>query len=260
MPPTPKASPKIDQFLSNRHRQIGINSSFLLLNLTHLLEPAEAWCCLDLNGRKCFGDHWGWLARITQLQRMAVELLQEKGDTEPLGRNWQSSFLRRHPELKSKFVTPRDRKRYVAQSRENFMRWFNLYLEQKTKYQVHDNDTYNLDEKGVMMGVAGKVRVILSKYEKNPYTTHPGNREWVTFTECCSLTGRKLGSWTMFKGKAQQKTWFQTMERLENYDICTSESGWTDIYPPHLLLLTMTQAKLHSYFSLASSFPAFPKM
>src|SRR5437762_890852 len=65
MPPTPKASitpPKIDQFLSNRHRQIGINSSFLLLNLTHLLEPAEAWCCLDLNGRKCFGDqlyNWG---------------------------------------------------------------------------------------------------------------------------------------------------------------------------------------------------------
>ena len=161
---------------------------------------------------------------------MAVELLEEKGDTEPLGKNWQSSFLRRHPELKSKFVAPRDRRRYIAQSRENFMHWFNLYLEQKRKYQVHDDDTWNLDEKGVMMGIAGKVRVILSKYEKNPYSTHPGNREWVTSTECCSLTGRKLGSWTIFKGKAQQKKWYQTMERLEeeDYHICTSESGWTD--------------------------------
>ena len=174
--------------------------------------------------------NWGWPARIAQLRRMAAELLQEKGDTEPLGKNWQSSFLRRHSELKSKFVAPRDRKRYMAQSRENFMRWFNLYLEQKTKYQVHDDDTYNLDEKGVMMGVAGKVRVVLSKYEKNPYSTHPGNREWVTSTECCSLIGRKLGSWIIFKGKTQQKKWFQTMECLEeeNYNICTSESGWTD--------------------------------
>ena len=110
------------------------------------------------------------------------------------------------------------------------MHWFNLYLEQKRKYQVRDDDTYSLDEKGVLMGIAGKVRVILSKYEKNPYSTHPGNREWVTSTECCSLTGRKLRPWTIFKGKAQQMKWFQTMERLEeeDYNICTSESGWTD--------------------------------
>ena len=56
----------------------------------------------------------------------------------------------------------------MAQSRDNFLHWFNMYLQQKTQHQVHDDDTWNLDEKGVMMGVAGKVRVILSKYEKNP--------------------------------------------------------------------------------------------
>jgi hypothetical protein len=191
------------------------------------LSPMEesvivAWCLQLYN--------WGWPARITQLRRMAVELLKEKGDTRALGSSWQSSFLRRHPELKSKFVPPRDRKRYLAQSRDSFLHWFHMYLRQKTQHQVHDDDTWNLDEKGVMTGVAGKVRVILSKYEKNPYSTHPGNREWVTSTECCSLTGRKLGSWTIFKAKTQQKKWFQAMERLQeqNYTISTSESGWTD--------------------------------
>jgi DDE superfamily endonuclease/Tc5 transposase DNA-binding domain/helix-turn-helix, Psq domain len=191
------------------------------------LSPMEesvlvAWCLQLYN--------WGWPARITQLRRMAVELLKEKGDTLDLGSRWQDAFLGRHPELKSKFVRPRDRKRYLAQSRDNFLHWFNMYHQQKVQHQVHDDDTWNLDEKGVMVGVAGKVRVILSKYEKNPYSTHPGNREWVTSTECCSLTGRKLGSWTIFKAKTQQKKWFQTMERLEeqNYTISTSESGWTD--------------------------------
>jgi hypothetical protein len=199
------------------------NHSADMQRLSPMEESVLVTWCLQLY-------NWGWPARITQLRRMAVELLKEKGDTRELGSCWQGAFLRRHPELKSKFVTPRDRKRYLAQSRDNFLHWFNMYLQQKRQHQVHDDDTWNLDEKGVMMGIAGKVRVILSKYEKNPYSTHPGNREWVTSTECCSLSGRRLGSWTIFKGKTQQKKWFQTMERLEeqNYTISTSESGWTD--------------------------------
>jgi hypothetical protein len=54
------------------------------------------------------------------------------------------------------------------------------------------------------MGMANKLKVIISKY-KNPYLTHSGNREWATSTECCSLTGRRLGSWTIFKGKVVLK-------------------------------------------------------
>jgi hypothetical protein len=51
------------------------------------------------------------------------------------------------------------------------------------------------------MGLANNIRVIILKYKKNPYSTHCGNREWVTLTECCSLTGQYLGSWTIFKEK-----------------------------------------------------------
>jgi hypothetical protein len=55
---------------------------------------------------------WGWPARIYQIRKMAVELLKEKGDNKPLGPNWQSRFLRRHPELKSKISSPRARDRF----------------------------------------------------------------------------------------------------------------------------------------------------
>lgn len=172
----------------------------------------------------------GWPPRIKQLREFAEEILKEKGDIDNLGESWVTAFLRRHPDIKSKFVSMRDRKRVVAQTPEIFLYWFYLFKEQVEKYSVAEEDIYNLDEKGVMIGMGNKIRVILSKYKKNPYSTHSGNREWVTSTECCSLAGRKLGSWTIFKGKVQQKQWAETMRRIKEKDwhIATSVNGWTD--------------------------------
>jgi hypothetical protein len=45
-----------------------------------------------------------------------------------------------------------------------------------------------------MLGIAGKDRVIILKWEKSPHTTQPGNREWVTSTESMNLTGKELVS------------------------------------------------------------------
>jgi hypothetical protein len=52
----------------------------------------------------------------------------------------------------------------------------------------------------------------------------------VTSTEYVSLSGRRLGSWTIFKGKVVAKSWAQTMKRLgeEDWHISTSPNRWTD--------------------------------
>lgn len=176
---------------------------------------------------------WGWPARIHQIRRMAAELLREKGDNRDLGKNWHLSFLQRHPDLKSRISSPRSMDRIVAQDRATFVRWFHLFIEQKEKHQVHDDDVYNMDEKGVALGVAGKQRVIIPKTEKNPHTSGgSGNREWATATETCSLTGRILPSWTIFKGVKNLNKWHDTMERIgladSGYHISTSENGWTN--------------------------------
>jgi S-adenosylmethionine hydrolase len=42
---------------------------------------------------------------------------------------------------------------------------------------VYNDDTYNIDKKGVIIGIAPKVKVIILKHEKNPYSTYLGNRE-----------------------------------------------------------------------------------
>jgi hypothetical protein len=142
------------------------------------------------------------------------------------------SFLRRWPEVQAKFIKPQDSKRFLASDYNTISHWFQLYWDQKKKYRVADSDIWNLDEKGVIQGIARKSRVIIPKYKKNPHTTQSGNREWVTSTECISLLGRKLASWTIFKGIVQQKKWHQKMQALglsdSGYHICTSKNGWTD--------------------------------
>jgi hypothetical protein len=82
-----------------------------------------------------------------------------------------------------------------------------------------------MDEKGCMLGVIGKLRVIVSRAERKPYMTQCGNREWVSLIECVSVSGRVLSPWVIFKGKVHQKAW---RNRLNSGHIALSENGWTD--------------------------------
>jgi hypothetical protein len=43
---------------------------------------------------------WGWPITIQGLEALARELLEKKGDLEPLGKNWYDKFLVRYPEIK----------------------------------------------------------------------------------------------------------------------------------------------------------------
>ncbi len=191
--------------------------------LSQLEEQVLVTWCLQL-------EAWGWPARIVQLRRMAIELLRAKGYHKPLGPNWQGAFFRRHPEIKSMFTRPRDKKRFLATDYEILKHFFELFRVTKEKYKIHDDDIYNMDEKGAAIGKIGSVRCIVSKHAKKPYIAQDGNREWATVIECVNVTGRVLSFWGIFKGVLQQKKWAHTMEEIgvKKWKICTSENGWTD--------------------------------
>ena len=105
--------------------------------------------------------------------------------------------------------------------------WFDLFMRLKTEFNVQDEDIYNMDKKGFMMGVIAKMRVMVSKYEfGGKYMTQCGNRDWVSLIECVSLDGRVLKPWIIFKAKVKQKAWFEALG--DKGSIATSENGWTD--------------------------------
>jgi hypothetical protein len=173
---------------------------------------------------------WGWPPRIDQLRGMAAEFLRAKSDTKDLGLHWTDNFLRRYPMLKSKFVSGLDKERALAQDPSILMAWFELFKSTILKYDIHLDDIYNMDEKGVMMGDIGKVKVIISRDERQHYMTQCGNREWVSLIECISTSGRLLPPWIIFKGKQHQKAWYNSLKKGGNPDgfIALSENGWTD--------------------------------
>jgi hypothetical protein len=132
------------------------------------LTPAEedvlVEYCLQL-------ERWGCPARISQLRKIAEELLIAKGDTDPIGKNWPGAFIKRHITLKSVFITPQDRNRQLSEDYDIIDYWFKLYSETVKEHDIRPEDIYNMDEKGAALGVTGKQRCIVSKSEKRPKST-----------------------------------------------------------------------------------------
>jgi len=153
---------------------------------------------------------WGWPVRLEQLRGMATELLLEKGDTKELGIHWTEQYLKRYPVLKTKFVAGLDKARAKAQDPTIIKHWFELYRTIRLKYNItNDENVSNMDEKGVLLGIIGKVKVIILRHEKKQYMTEPRNREWATLIECVPLKASacrpRPRPWIIFKGKQHMK-------------------------------------------------------
>ncbi|PMD62105.1 uncharacterized protein K444DRAFT_525737, partial [Hyaloscypha bicolor E] len=49
--------------------------------------------------------------------------------------------------------------------------FFELFQIIKDKYNIHDNDIYNIDEKGIIIGVLAKLKIIYSRKHKKTRIT-----------------------------------------------------------------------------------------
>ena len=168
---------------------------------------------------------WGWPGTVDYIKATAQELCYAKGDIKALGINWTQKFLRRHPDIKTKYVPPLDEERAAAQDPEILSDWFHLFRKTLDECEVLDEDIYNMDEKGFMLGVIGKVKVMISRHEKKQYMTQYGNREWVSIIEAVSATGKVIRPFIIFKGVNQQKAWHDAYPEAS---IACSLNGWTD--------------------------------
>jgi len=77
----------------------------------------------------------------------------------------------------------------------------------KAKYGILDEDTYNFDETGFTMGVAGSVKVVTALERRNrPLGVHPGNREWVTLITGVNVRGWVIPPFFIFKVKNHDRS------------------------------------------------------
>ena len=74
------------------------------------------------------------------VQDMADRLLRERGG-KPTGKNWVNNFIKRTPELRTRWSRPYDRQRAVCEDPAIIRPWFSLVQLVKAKYGILDEDT-----------------------------------------------------------------------------------------------------------------------
>jgi hypothetical protein len=189
-------------------------------NLTAAEEQVVVAYILELVTR---GEH----PRLAAVADMANSLRKERG-LAPVGSRWASTFVSRQEELKTVFNRKYDYKRALCEDPEVIQGWFTLVSNVKAKYGILDNDTYNFDETGFMMGqISSGVVVTDAGKPGRAKQIQPGNREWVTVIEGINATGWAIPAYIIFKARQHLSNWYKDETLPQDWVISISENGWT---------------------------------
>jgi hypothetical protein len=185
----------------------------------------EKWC-QDLDDR-------GFPPRMDLLQGMANSLatLRAKEEEDPsiayLGKNWIKRFLSRHPSIGARYSGQIDRQRAHASNLNTLRDYFRKLQLVLRKYKIEAKDTYNMDEKGFILGFSARSRVICRSYRRNPLVTQDGSRELLTVLECVSADCFVLPAFIVYKAQSHRTGWHGETDEL-TVKFCLSKNGWTD--------------------------------
>lgn len=148
---------------------------------------------------------------------------------------WVTRFLHRnHDKLVTAWSTPMETSRHEADSGDRYRLYFDLLHSKIEEHDVLAENTYNMDEKGFMIGVIGRSKRIfdkaLYKRKQNKQSTHDGNREWVSVLATICADGSTLPVGVIFPSKNNevQQSWVREINPEEHeIHFTTSPNGWT---------------------------------
>ena len=96
-------------------------------------------------------DQRGFAPTYAAARDMADKLLAVRGAGQ-VGQKWPANFVKRTDSLRTCFNRAYDRQRALCEDATLIKRWFELVEETKAKYGICDEDVYNFNEAGFMMG------------------------------------------------------------------------------------------------------------
>jgi hypothetical protein len=112
--------------------------------LTQLEEQVIISHILDLDLR-------GFAPTYAAVRDMADSLLAARGAGQ-VGVHWPRNFVKRTDSLTTRFNRPYDIQRALCEDIGLIRAWFKLVEETQAKYGILDNNVYNFDEAGFIMG------------------------------------------------------------------------------------------------------------
>jgi hypothetical protein len=180
----------------------------------------------------------GFLCRYRVIRSLADAILQRESgplplhtSLDPLGTRWVYRFLYRQDELRVCYVRSLELERALANNNPaRIERFFQEYTAIKKRYNIANENVWNMDETGFSMGLAYSARVVVFQdYHKGSFKTVDGSREWVTSIDTIASNGRSTPPFLIFKGKQHtQALWDEAKVSLGTCAICLTENSWSN--------------------------------
>ncbi|TLS20308.1 uncharacterized protein PpBr36_11424 [Pyricularia pennisetigena] len=171
----------------------------------------------------------GYPPTHSEIRHIAEKVLLASGQPPTLGIKWVQKFLRRYPSLKVHRPRKIDSARIHGATTEVIRKWWPR-LQNPTTSAIKPENRWNMDETGIMAGQGSNGLVIGSNFTRSIQRKQPGLREWTSFIECISATGKSLPPLCIFRGKTVQQQWFPSneLQRFEGWKFTATPNGWTD--------------------------------
>ena len=188
--------------------------------MTDLEESVLVEYILDLAAK-------GFPPRLCVVEDMANRIIATRNG-ERVGPRWAGNFVRRRPELRTRFQRKYDYQRAKCEDPEVIRGWFDLVRNTILKYGICEEDIYNFDETGFMMGVISTGMVVISSDGRaRAKKMQPGNREWVTAIQAVNSVGYAVPPYLIAAGKNHLNSWYDEAEFPPHWRIAVSNNGWT---------------------------------
>jgi hypothetical protein len=103
----------------------------------------------------------GFLITIQYLNAYANELLKVRDSDKTVSYYCYNSFFKRYPAIKSKFSRPINRKRMNAEDSDEFIDFFQRFINVKNEWGIVDSNIYNMDKLGSVIDLEQNSKVII---------------------------------------------------------------------------------------------------
>jgi hypothetical protein len=188
--------------------------------LTQLEEEVIVSYILDLDQR-------GFAPTYAAVRDMADKPLAARGAAQ-VGVHWPRNFVKRTDSLTTRFNRSYDRQRALCEDPALIKSWFELVEETKAKYGICNNNVYNFDKAGFIMGkITTQLVVTGSERRGRPKAIQPGNRKWVTLIAAINAAGWSIPPFLIFAGQYHLSAWYEE-DIPRDWAIAVSDNGWTN--------------------------------
>lgn len=145
-----------------------------------------------------------------------------------MGKQWITQFLTCHPDIASQYSGNLDRQCAYASDTDKIKNYFLKFNHIRITHNLQPEDIYNIEEKGFMMGILGRTKVVTKVARRNPRVTQDSKRELMSNLETICGDGSSMAPFLIFKAKAGHSMGWYPSPDNHNVLLAYSNKGWTD--------------------------------